>query len=49
MGGCSVTVLIMIHSLACRYNDVGYHGSEIRTPIIDALAAGGVRLESYYT
>lgn len=30
------------------YADVGYHGSEIRTPNIDALAAAGVKLENYY-
>ena len=30
------------------YHDVGYHGSEIRTPNLDRLAAGGVRLENYY-
>lgn len=28
--------------------DLGYRGSKIRTPNIDALAQGGVRLESYY-
>jgi arylsulfatase A-like enzyme len=28
--------------------DLGYRGSPIRTPHIDALATGGVRLESYY-
>lgn len=28
--------------------DLGYRGSKIKTPNIDALAAGGVRLESYY-
>ena len=28
--------------------DLGYRGSAIRTPHIDALAKGGVRLESYY-
>lgn len=28
--------------------DLGYRGSKIRTPHIDALAQGGVRLESYY-
>lgn len=26
------------------YNDVGYHGSEIRTPTIDSLAYNGVYL-----
>ena len=30
------------------WNDVGYHGSEIRTPHIDQLAAGGVALERFY-
>jgi arylsulfatase A-like enzyme len=28
--------------------DLGYRGSKINTPNIDALARGGVRLESYY-
>ena len=28
--------------------DVGYHGSDIRTPNIDQLAKGGVRLESFH-
>ncbi|XP_048187089.1 arylsulfatase B [Perognathus longimembris pacificus] len=31
------------------WNDVGFHGSAIRTPHLDALAAGGVRLDNYYT
>ena len=30
------------------WKDVGYHGSDIRTPNIDALARGGVRLEQFY-
>jgi arylsulfatase A-like enzyme len=30
------------------WNDVGYHGSPIRTPNLDRLAAGGVRLEQHY-
>ena len=30
------------------WHDVGYHGSRIRTPNIDKLAYGGVRLENYY-
>jgi arylsulfatase A-like enzyme len=28
--------------------DLGYRGSDIKTPNIDALASGGVRLESFY-
>lgn len=28
--------------------DVGYHLSEVRTPNLDKLSAGGVRLENYY-
>ncbi|XP_078071098.1 arylsulfatase B [Mustelus asterias] len=30
------------------WNDIGYHGSEIRTPVLDKLSAQGVRLENYY-
>lgn len=30
------------------WKDVGFHGSDIRTPNIDALAAGGARLEQFY-
>jgi len=31
------------------WNDVGYHGSEIRTPNLDALAAGGVTLGQFHS
>lgn len=31
------------------WKDVGYHGGDIATPEIDRLAAGGVRLENFYT
>ncbi len=31
------------------WNDVGYHGSEIQTPNIDAIAESGVRLERHYS
>ncbi|XP_069121302.1 arylsulfatase J-like [Argopecten irradians] len=30
------------------YNDIGYHGSEIKTPNLDKLSGEGVRLENYY-
>jgi len=30
------------------FNDVGYHGSKIKTPNIDNLASEGVRLEQFY-
>ncbi len=39
-------VLIVADDLG--WNDVGYHGSEIRTPSIDALAEGGVTLADFY-
>jgi len=30
------------------YTDVGFHGSEIKTPHLDKLAAAGARLEAFY-
>ena len=30
------------------WKDVGYHGSDIKTPAIDGLAASGARLEQFY-
>jgi len=30
------------------WKDVGYHGSDIKTPTIDKLASGGTRLEQFY-
>ncbi len=30
------------------WNDVGYHGSEINTPVLDSLAHTGIRLERFY-
>jgi hypothetical protein len=40
--------IILIVADDLGYNDVGYHGSDIRTPNIDRLALAGVRLENYY-
>lgn len=31
------------------WKDVGYHGGGPATPVLDALAAGGARLEKFYT
>lgn len=39
-------VLILADDLG--YADVGYHGSDIKTPNIDKLARDGVRLENFY-
>ena len=30
------------------FGDLGYHGSEIRTPELDRLVAGGVMFERFY-
>ena len=40
----------MIFILADDYgfNDIGYHGSEIKTPQMDQLSSDGIRLENYY-
>ncbi len=40
--------LIVILADDLGWNDVGYHGSEIRTPHIDSLAENGVRLDQFY-
>lgn len=39
-------IFIMVDDQGFR--DVGYHGSEIKTPTLDWLAATGVKLENYY-
>ncbi|GAB3912654.1 sulfatase [Microlunatus endophyticus] len=39
-------VLIMADDMG--YSDIGCYGSEIRTPNLDALAAGGVRMSQFY-
>jgi arylsulfatase len=39
-------VLIMADDMG--YSDVGWYGGEIRTPTIDALAAGGLSFTQFY-
>lgn len=39
-------ILIMVDDMG--FSDLGYHGSEIDTPNIDALAHGGVRFSQFY-
>ncbi len=39
-------VIILVDDMG--WNDVGYHGSEIRTPHIDQLAAEGLELDRFY-
>ncbi|XP_067656524.1 arylsulfatase J-like isoform X2 [Haliotis asinina] len=40
--------IIFIFADDYGYHDVGYHNSDIKTPVLDQLAAGGVKLENYY-
>ena len=39
-------ILIMVDDMG--FSDLGYHGGEIETPNIDALARGGVRFSQFY-
>jgi arylsulfatase A-like enzyme len=39
-------ILIMVDDMG--FSDLGYHGGEIETPNLDALAAGGVRFSQFY-
>jgi hypothetical protein len=39
--------IVLIVSDDQGWKDVGFHGSDIATPNLDKLAAGGVRLESF--
>ena len=45
-GAAPNIVLVVADDLG--FGDVGYHGSEIRTPELDRLAAGGVMFERFY-
>jgi arylsulfatase A-like enzyme len=40
--------MVVILSDDQGWHDVGYHGSEIRTPSLDRLAASGTRLNQFY-
>ena len=40
--------MVVIFADDLGWNDVGYHGSEIRTPSIDSLAKDGLELDRYY-
>ncbi len=39
-------ILIMVDDMG--FSDLGYHGGEIETPNLDALALGGVRFSQFY-
>jgi len=45
---CSKPNILMIVSDNLGWKDIGYNGSEIRTPHLDKLAATGVRLDRFY-
>ncbi|XP_067885566.1 arylsulfatase B [Heterodontus francisci] len=45
---CSQPHIVFILADDYGWNDIGYHGSQIRTPVLDKLSAQGVRLENYY-
>lgn len=40
-------IVVMADDLG--WMDVGYHGSEIQTPVLDGLAEGGVALDRFYS
>ena len=40
-------VIFLVDDLG--WDHVGYHGSRLQTPVIDQLAAGGVKMERFYS
>ena len=46
--GNSKPNIVFIFADDYGFHDVGYHGSEIKTPVLDQLAKEGVILEKYY-
>lgn len=47
-GGSTAPNIVLILADDLGWNDVGYHGSEIRTPNIDRIAREGVELDRFY-
>ena len=47
-GLCKQPHILLIIADDYGWNDIGYHGSEIKTPTLDSLAGEGVKLENYY-
>ena len=45
---CKQPNILLIVSDDYGFHDIGYHGSEIKTPVLDKLAKAGVKLENYY-
>ena len=45
----SVPILLIVLADDLGWGDVGFHGSEIKTPSLDALVGEGVELERFYT
>ncbi|XP_052813682.1 arylsulfatase B-like [Mya arenaria] len=45
---CKQPHILLVVADDYGFHDIGYHASEIRTPNLDKLAHGGVRLENYY-
>ncbi len=40
--------IIVIVADDLGWNDIGYHGSEINTPVLDKLVRGGIELDRFY-
>ncbi|MDR2038827.1 MAG: arylsulfatase [Bacteroidales bacterium] len=46
---CKKPNIIIVLADDLGWGDVGYHGSNIRTPNLDQLAANGIRMNRFYT